>query len=804
MARAEPARISVRADQVVGRVSRLLTGACIEDVNHEIYGGIYSQMIFGEGFQEPPPSPSILGFVAHGGRWAVRDGVLSIRGLDGSKLVATRAGFVDGAVGVEVLFSGREGGNAGLIARVSKPGVGADKFFGYEVALDAARQRLRLARHRNNFEPMKDVACAVAVGRWIPLEVRLAGSSIEILVDGKSAMRHDDGANSLPAGTFGLRPWHSDVSFRNLWVKTDARIERLNLEPTSEIPEISGMWRPLRRGSAEGKFALVSERPFAGDQSQGMAFDAGEGEWGIENQGLNRWGMNLVAGRAYEGYVWARAERPVELVVALENREGSRVYAEEQLPIAGNGWSRLNFVLRPKAADGRGRFALKLRRPGSVVIGHAFLQPGDWGRFKGLPVRRDVAEGLIAQGITVLRYGGSMVNSPGYRWKKMIGPRDRRPPYAGTWYRHSSNGWGILDFMDFCEAAGFKYVPAFNMGETPQDMADFVEYAKGAPGSEWGKRRLADGHRAPYRLRFLQLGNEERVDEKYAAMFEALSKAIWAKDPDIVLVVGDFAYGKRITDPSDFAGAPSGITSLEGHRRILRLAKQQGREVWFDVHVGTAGPRPTASLDGMFSFADSLAAVADGARHRVAVFEFNANNHDQKRALANALAIHAIERDGRIPIAASAICLQPDGQNDNGWNQGLLFLDPAGVWLQPPGYVTQMLSRDYLPLLVRCDVAGAANDLDANAKRSEDGRALVLQVVNSGGAAVGAEIHLAGFEPGRNEVQVNELSGPLDAVNAADRPDAIVPRRGPWSRQIGDQDAPYTFPPHSFTVMRFE
>ena len=46
-------------------------------------------------------------------------------------------------------------------------------------------------------------------------------------------------------------------------------------------------------------------------------------------------------------------------------------------------------------------------------------------------MRRDVAEGLIDQGITVLRYGGSMVNNAEYRWKKMIGPRDRRPPYRG-------------------------------------------------------------------------------------------------------------------------------------------------------------------------------------------------------------------------------------------------------------------------------------------------------------------------------------------------------------------------------------
>src|SRR5712664_4208753 len=53
--RAQEATIRVRANDVLGRVTRTMTGACIEDVNHEIYGGLYSQMIFGESFQEAAP-----------------------------------------------------------------------------------------------------------------------------------------------------------------------------------------------------------------------------------------------------------------------------------------------------------------------------------------------------------------------------------------------------------------------------------------------------------------------------------------------------------------------------------------------------------------------------------------------------------------------------------------------------------------------------------------------------------------------------------------------------------------------------
>jgi hypothetical protein len=455
--------------------------------------------------------------------------------------------------------------------------------------------------------------------------------------------------------------------------------------------------------------------------------------------------------------------------------------------------------MTPGAADKAGRFTLKLKQPGSVVLGYAFLQPGEWGRFKGLPVRRDIAEGLINQGITVLRYGGSMANNWAYKWKNMIGPRDRRPPYAGTWYRYSSNGWGIPDFMNLCEAAGFEYIPTFNMGETPQAMADFIEYAKGSADSEWARKRIADGHPAPYRLKYLQLGNEQRVNAEYAKNFEGLARAIWAKDSDVILVVGDYFY-ERIKDPDGAA-----ITTLAAHKRILQFAKENNREVWFDVHVGTVYPvKYNPSLDGMFYLSDALAKIGDGARFKVVIFELNADIHTQQRALANALAINAIERDGRTPIVTSANGLQPDGQNDNGWNQGLLFFNPSTVWLQAPGYVTQMISRNYLPQLVQCNVTGGDVWLDVNAKRSEDGKTLVMQIVNPMDKEVSVQIHLAGFTPTKSVAQVAVLAGPLGAMNTGDKTDTIVSKQSEWQHQIKDGNARFTFAPYSFTIIRFE
>jgi hypothetical protein len=683
-------------------------------------------MIFGESFQEEPPAVPPKGFKAFGGNWRVNEaGILWASGGDGPKLVSEHPEFAAGQAGVEVFLPDASAGNAGLIVKASHAGGGADNFDGYEVSLDAARQVLRLGRHRHNWEHIQDAPCEVPVGRWIPLVVEMTGPKLVVLVNGKRVIEYEDREHPLGAGTVGLRQWQREARYRRLSVKTGGTPVALPFERGSaENLEVSGMWRAIKRGSAVGRCALERDRPFTGKQSQRLAFVGGVGEIGIENKGLNRWGLHFVAGQPYEGYVWARAERPVELFAALESRDGQHVYAETPLkvrpaqaprapaggaraaspatprpppggatnqgglPGATDGWQRLDFSLTPKVTDKAGRLALKLKQPGSAVLGRVFLQPGEWGRFKGLPVRRDVAEALIDQGITVLRYGGSMVNHPEYRWKKMIGPRDRRPPYAGMWYPYSSNGWGILDFLDFCEAAGFLCIPAFNLDETPSDMADFVEYANGLATGEWGRKRAADGHPAPYGLRYLELGNEERVDEDYFRKFSALAEAIWARDPGVILVVGDFLYTEPIRDPFSFKGAASGITSLSAHQKILALAKARQREVWFDVHVGTEGPGKSAELLALPTYVEALRRVSGGAKHQVVVFEFNAGNHQHRRALANALAIHAVERLG-LPIATSANCLQPDGQNDNGWDQGLLFLNPSQVWLQPPGHVTR-------------------------------------------------------------------------------------------------------------------
>ena len=293
---AKGATITVDADQVLHTNSPYLTGACIEDVNHEIYGGIDSQMIFGESFAEPATQLPLKGFKAYEGRWTLADdGSVQGVGSNGSKIVWDGSAFSVGEVSVDEKLTEATGGNGGLILKVSDAGNGADVFNGYEVSLQRPGQ-LVVGRHRQNWEPIRNVPCDVPVNEWIHLTVRMTKQSFEVLVNGKSMMRFEDTEHPLVTGTVGLRIWQHKVLFRNLSITAGASQEKIPFEydaGNSPADSVSGTWRPIRQGAVKGSFSLESQSAFSGNQSQQITFVGGSGAIGIENQSLNRWGMNL-------------------------------------------------------------------------------------------------------------------------------------------------------------------------------------------------------------------------------------------------------------------------------------------------------------------------------------------------------------------------------------------------------------------------------------------------------------------------------------------------------------------------------
>jgi len=84
-----------------------------------------------------------------------------------------------------------------------------------------------------------------------------------------------------------------------------------------------------------------------------------------------------------------------------------------------------------------------------------------------------------------------------FLFKNMIGDPDKRPPYRGHWNHYSTNGFGIEEFLRYCEATNITPSFAVNIYETPQDMADMIEYLNGDASTPWGAKRAKNGHPKP-------------------------------------------------------------------------------------------------------------------------------------------------------------------------------------------------------------------------------------------------------------------------------------------------------------------
>jgi alpha-L-arabinofuranosidase len=576
-------------------------------------------------------------------------------------------------------------------------------------------------------------------------------------------------------------------------------------EPQSQSG-ISGMWRSALSGSAIGSFSLDTSNPFKGSQSQQITFTSGSGSVGVNNMGLNRWGTDWVSGKQYDGYLYLRSRGSVAVQVAAES-SGGTVYAAQSVTVRGAAWTKYSFSLTPNTTDYAGRFTIKLTRPGRLNVGYVYLEPGTWGRFNGLPVRLDIGNALRAQHNTVLRYGGSNSDpgtfGPGtwanYKWKNMVGPREYRPNYNGWWYPYESDGWGIPDFLNLAEALGADAIPTFNSYETPQDMADFVDYLEGSTSTTWGAQRAADGHPAPYAFRQIEFGNEAYLDSNYATRFNNAANAIWAKDPSIIVTVADVGYGNVISDPGHVTGSYSGVSTLAAYQSILNNAVSHQAQIAIDVHINDDAPEGVQqSVDALKSLDYWLYQYNQGANYHLNVFELNAGQHNMERALANAKAISLLQQYGdRVTVVSSANALQPDGQNDNGWNQGLVFFDTHRSWFQPPGYVTTMLSDSNLGTVVHAETSNPSLAVSAQFNGSQ----LVLQVTNESAVAQTPTITLTGFTPASGSAKITSLSGARTDQNNASNVIQVTPQNSTVAYTLIGGALTLAFAANSVTVV---
>lgn len=145
----------------------------------------------------------------------------------------------------------------------------------------------------------------------------------------------------------------------------------------------------------------------------------------------------------------------------------------------------------------------------------AGIYDGIWvGKDSPIPnvrgIRSDVVAALKAIKVPVVRWPGGCFADE-YHWRNGIGPANKRPATLnGNWGGViEPNAFGSHEYFDFLEQIGAEAYLSVNVGSgTPQEAADWLEYLTSASPTTLAKQRAANGHPAPYRIKYLGLGNE--------------------------------------------------------------------------------------------------------------------------------------------------------------------------------------------------------------------------------------------------------------------------------------------------------
>lgn len=587
--------------------------------------------------------------------------------------------------------------------------------------------------------------------------------------------------------------------------------QRATLEAAAQpTRQVVRHWRAYRQGTARGSYGIDTAAPFKGKRSQRVAFETGQGEAGIDNAGLNRWGLAFEAGRPYEGILRVRSMRPATIHVSIVGDDGATVLAHQEILLSANDtYQKVSFHLVPSASAASGRFRIGLRKPGEITLGFALLQPGEWARYQGLPVRADLANAMLGQGVTMVRYNGAMVNQCPepqlYKWKEMIGPPEERKPYRGTFNPYATHSFGVFEFLALAEKAGFTPVVGLRADETPHDLLDFMEYLQGPVASTWGCRRAKDGHPEKYRLQHIEIGNEEVLDDLYCDRFEAAARAIWSIDPKVILLIATSIRSRSGEDIFRVGSNGEKTSELRHAIRLFEFARKQGGTVWLDTHMlanRTHFGSTNNTLSMMPSLSDSIGQAIPGYQLTYAVLEENGSAHNLERALYHTCNTHALARQGTL------IAIQGVANTFQAWDQQMLysqgntFYDPTRIWFQPGYYVDQARNRSKCMNIVDVQLSGAHQELDVLARASDDGKKLFVEVVNSSSTAVSADIGWAPLIKPCKDVAVWELSGEPSWENSLEEPHRIAPLLFQWP--ASETGGRYTFPPSSVTMLTIE
>ena len=453
-------------------------------------------------------------------------------------------------------------------------------------------------------------------------------------------------------------------------------------------------------------------------------------------------------------------------------------------------------------------------------------------------IRNDVVAALKALEVPNVRWPGGCFADE-YHWRKGIGPRrpaTLNPNWGGV---IEPNSFGTHEFMDFVQQIGAEAYLSVNVGSgTPQEAAEWLEYLTAAQPTELAKERAANGHEAPYRIKYLGIGNESwdcggnMTPEHYLSQLKAYSRfvrnysPVQQQDPQRMLkiAVGPGGEGARWTQWTEtIMKAWQGrswswdMDGLSLHNYTVVKWPPAYKSVGFGETEYAQILKSTLEMDRIVATHSAIMDKYDPEKKIALVVDewgawyaplpgskegFLVQQNSLRDGVLAALNLNIFARHAdRVRMANIAQMVNV--------LQAMILTDEEKMVLTPTYHVFRMYVpfQDATFVPVRFDAGTYTHGdvtlprLDAIAARDKAGK-LWLAVTNlDPNRPASIEASLAGVTP--KSAAGETLTAPkVDSVNSFDGPDTVAPK--PTAAKISGATLALTVEPKSVTVISVE
>ncbi len=329
------------------------------------------------------------------------------------------------------------------------------------------------------------------------------------------------------------------------------------------------------------------------------------------------------------------------LTVDIESRDGKTVHASTTVPAISSDWKLYQVTLKTSGdvkPTSDTVFVISGASKGSVDFNLVSLFPPVFKKRTGAALgarphtgfRADLMQLLDDMHPAFLRFpGGNYVEGPDipnrYDFKITIGSWEDRPGHGGSWGYRSTDGLGLLEYLEWCEELKMAPVLAvwdglnLNGGRTVvtgddlkpyiQDALDEIEYVSGDASTTWGARRAKDGHPAPFQLTYVEIGNEDNLNNGTTTYrgeggrFDLFYKGIKEKYPNLQIIATTNPGVKHdVIDNHAYMSPASAIRNAHQYDRYDRNGPKVFEGEWASQEQGgpNGGQRPSdADVDAI-------------------------------------------------------------------------------------------------------------------------------------------------------------------------------------------------------------